>query len=109
MLVCLVNDIADLKRIEDGSFTCKNSKFNPRKALDFVISIFTLQCELQKAKLQIVGDDNCVPKKLVGDKARLEQVIFTLIKYCLRLSKGSNIFVRPAYDPVSFSFTVRIG
>ena len=98
MNVCLVNDIADIKRIEDGSFTSQMTRFNPKKALAFVLSIFTQQCYLQKARLQLLVDDQFIPSRLVGDKARLEQVLFTLIRYCLKLSKGSKIFVKPFYD-----------
>ena len=74
MLVCLVNSLADLKRIEDGSFAIKKHNFNPKKALGFVLSIFSQQCMLQKAKLHLLTDDDCVPTRLIGDKTRLEQV-----------------------------------
>ena len=44
LIVCLVNDIVDLNRIEEGSFYVHKSKFNARKALEFVINIFAEQC-----------------------------------------------------------------
>ena len=44
LLVCLVNDIVDLNRIEEGSFHVHTSEFNARNALNFVISIFAEQC-----------------------------------------------------------------
>ena len=39
-----------------------------------------------------------IPKILVGDKARLEQILVTLIKYCLRLTYGNDILIIPSYD-----------
>ena len=39
-----------------------------------------------------------IPKKLVGDKVRLEQILVTLIKYCLRLTFGRDLLIIPKYD-----------
>ena len=44
LIVCLVNDIADLKKIEEGSFFVNLVNFNPRETLKFVIGIFDHQC-----------------------------------------------------------------
>ena len=40
LIVCLVNDIIDLKKIEEGRFFVHNINFNPRETLKFVMDIF---------------------------------------------------------------------
>ena len=40
LIVCLVNDIVDLKKIEEGRFFAHKVNFNPRKTLNFVMDIF---------------------------------------------------------------------
>ena len=44
LIVCLVNDIVDLKRIEEGRFFVQRTNFNPRETLKFVMGIFDHQC-----------------------------------------------------------------
>ena len=40
LLLALVNDILDLKMIEDGLFEPKKQLFNPTKTLEFIKSMF---------------------------------------------------------------------
>ena len=49
-----------------------------------------------------------IPKKLVGDKVRLEQILVTLIKYCMRLTFGNDILIIPEYDAESETLTVKV-
>ena len=51
MLVCLVNDVLDLKQIEDLNFTPKKETFSPTATFNFVTSMFAPQLAMQKAKL----------------------------------------------------------
>ena len=43
LLLCLVNDILDLKLIEEKKFTPKLALFDPRETLDFIVDLFTAQ------------------------------------------------------------------
>ena len=49
-----------------------------------------------------------IPKKLVGDKVRLEQILVTLIKYCLRLTFGKDILIIPNYDAEIETLSVKV-
>ena len=40
LLLCLVNDLLDLKMIEQGLFTDQIAKFKPLETFDFLIDIF---------------------------------------------------------------------
>ena len=40
LLLCLVNDLLDLKMIEQGVFTGQVAKFKPLETFDFLIDIF---------------------------------------------------------------------
>ena len=41
LLLCLVNDILDLKLIEEKKFKPKLALFDPRETLDFIVDLFT--------------------------------------------------------------------
>ena len=40
MLLCLVNGVLDIKLIENDRFKARCIKFDPTKALEFVVEIF---------------------------------------------------------------------
>ena len=46
MLLCLVNDMLDIRMIENGVLEQKLNFFSPVKLLKFIISMFMPQCKL---------------------------------------------------------------
>ena len=51
LLLCLVNDVLDLKQIERGEFEKKNSNFNPHAILEFISSMFQHHAKMKKTKI----------------------------------------------------------
>ena len=51
LLLCLVNDILDLKLIEENKFVPKNEIFSPRDTFNFITSMFAPQVEMQNSTL----------------------------------------------------------
>ena len=43
LLLCLVNDVLDIKLIQEGKFKPKLEKFEPKKLLDFIVAMFQTQ------------------------------------------------------------------
>ena len=94
MLLCLVNDILDLKLIEENKFVSKNELFSPRETFKFITNMFAPQVEMQNSTLsftemekltepgqssmQILGSlvpqpqNRFLPDKLLGDQIRLK-------------------------------------
>ena len=50
-LLCMVNDILDMKLIQQDKFNEKVEDFCPTKALEFIVAIFTPQSIMQKTKI----------------------------------------------------------
>ena len=48
LLLCLVNDVLDIKLIEEGKFQKKMERFEPQKLLDFIVAMFEPQAEMQQ-------------------------------------------------------------
>ena len=53
LLLSLVNDILDLKLIEEGQFEAKMERFNPREAIDFILKMLNGQVALSNTKIQV--------------------------------------------------------
>ena len=51
LLLCLVNDILDLKLIEENKFVPKNEVFSPRDTFNFITNMFAPQVEMQNSTL----------------------------------------------------------
>ena len=52
LLLCLVNDILDLKLIEENKFVPKNEVFSPRETFNFITNMFAPQVEMQNSTLR---------------------------------------------------------
>ena len=51
LLICLVNDILDMKMIEQGKFVTRNQRFNPIDTFKFIMNIFAQQAGMQQTDL----------------------------------------------------------
>ena len=91
LLLCLVNDILDLKMIEQGKFLTRKQEFNPLDIFKFIESIFSKTAQLQKTSLSFkpcielafpppqddlvlpeIEPPVSLPKQLIGDPIRLK-------------------------------------
>ncbi len=51
LLLCLVNDVLDIKLIESGKFEPKIQEFSPLETLQFIHDMFSPQASMQKSNL----------------------------------------------------------
>ena len=51
LLLCLVNDVLDIKLIQEGKFKPKLEKFEPKKLLDFIVAMFQPQSQMQHTSI----------------------------------------------------------
>ena len=91
MLLCLVNDVLDIKLIEQGQFVPKIGSFAPQETFEFIMDMFKPQAEMQNTDIQFEtvsctsldqafrhGHDprqmpsQPLPEKLMGDNLRLK-------------------------------------
>ena len=118
LLLCLVNDILDLKMIDQDRFITRSELFNPNVTFKFVSNIFKKQAEMMDAPLifetvqklrspEIVGPDDRelfddelapLPQQLIGDHLRLKQVLVNLVKNALKFSYGKPVRIKSCYN-----------
>lgn len=66
MLLCLVNDVLDIKMIKKGIYEPKLEAFSPKETLDFIVAIFMPLCQSQQTKL----DYSCVDQYYFDSAAK---------------------------------------
>lgn len=94
-LLAVVNDVLDFSKIEAGKMDFSQSNFELLPLIDSVIAIMELKANEEKLTLNKFLGEN-LPKFLVGDPVRLNQILLNLINNAIKYTKEGfvNIHVR---------------
>ncbi|ORX90315.1 hypothetical protein K493DRAFT_356942 [Basidiobolus meristosporus CBS 931.73] len=94
VLLRVVNDILDMAKLEAGKIKLKPMDFNLHDLVQSTVDLFSEQKEQKNLKLTFSCDPS-VPKMVVGDSARIQQVLMNLLGNALKFTdKGEvSIFV----------------
>ncbi|RMG83848.1 MAG: response regulator [Bacteroidetes bacterium] len=88
-LVVFINDVLDFSKIEAGKLDLESREFAPRKLMDEVQTRFASQAQKQGVKMDFSMDKK-IPEKLLGDPARLNQIISNLLTTSLKYTEGEG-------------------
>ncbi len=92
-LLALLNDLLDFSKIEAGRFDLVDVAFEPRRLIKEVTDLFRVR--LAEGVTIEVEDDASLPLWLLGDAARLRQIVSNLIGNAVKFtSHGGRITVR---------------
>jgi len=92
-LLCIINDILDLSKIEAGKFSLELSAIDPVLAVENALD---LVAPLAHAKdLELVCDlAPELPRAIIGDEGRLRQILINLAGNAIKFSGHGNVIVR---------------
>jgi len=96
----IINDILDFSRIATGKMSFMMQPFELRSCVRSVAAIFAMQADSKGIRFLLEIDDS-VPERVVGDEARLRQVLMNLVGNAVKFTEHGEIgvSVRPAQDP----------
>ena len=90
MLLYLINDILDFSKIEAGKLDIENIKFNIRATVEDAVSIIVPKSEEKHIEIHIMIKSN-VPAEVIGDPARLRQVLNKLLGNAIKFTEKGEI------------------
>ena len=90
MLLYLINDILDFSKIEAGKLVVENIKFNLRTAVEDTVSIIIPKAEEKHIEIHVMINSS-VPEEVIGDPARLRQVLNNLIGNAVKFTERGEI------------------
>ncbi len=90
LLMRIINDILDFSKVEAGRLELEETPFFLRSALDGVVANLDVQAR-QKGLTLTVHVDGQVPDILIGDPARLMQVIVNLVANGLKFTPAGEV------------------
>ncbi len=92
-LKVIINDILDLASIESGKLKFEKIAFNLTDLLPSLISTFTYQAREKKLSLHYTIEES-LNRFLVGDPARLNQILINLISNAVKFTHAGSIHIR---------------
>ncbi|NCC25476.1 MAG: hybrid sensor histidine kinase/response regulator, partial [Deltaproteobacteria bacterium] len=103
----LLSDILDLSRVEAGKLDIHRAPFEIRTLEDSVLGLFTITAQDKGLELICVTDPT-LPRRLVGDEARIRQVLFNLVGNALKFTDTGRISVEITALPERPSGEIRV-
>ncbi|MEO7743540.1 MAG: ATP-binding protein, partial [Usitatibacter sp.] len=97
-LLDLINDILDLSKVESGHMTLENLDFELREVLDRALEMMAIRAKEKGLGLELDIKPG-VPDVLVGDPARLRQVLINLIGNAVKFTQAGKVTLRVERDP----------
>ena len=91
-LLVLINDILDLAKVDAGKMTFEENAFEMELDIRAMLHLFDLKFQEKNLKLLVEYDSN-IPKVLIGDSVRLNQIIVNLVSNAIKFTPKGEITV----------------
>ncbi len=92
-LLALINDVLEIARIEAGHVELKNAPFDLSTMVSDVVDLMRLRAEEKGLWLQ-VDQSSVFPQYIVGDEARLRQILINLLGNAVKFTLQGGITLR---------------
>ncbi len=92
-LLGIINEILDLSKIESANFTIKESTFNIAELVSSVSDMLSSSLKEKGLAFNIVIDES-VPETVMGDPARLRQVLINLTHNAFKFTERGSVTVK---------------
>ncbi|WP_198314556.1 PAS domain S-box protein [Chitinibacter sp. GC72] len=92
-LLSLINDLLDFSKIEAGHLELERIEFDLRHTLEGAVDIVSEKANSQMIDLACLVDP-LVPEKLIGDPARLRQIMLNLLNNAIKFTHQGEVVAR---------------
>ncbi len=106
-LTHLLSDILDLSRMEAGKLVVDETEFDIKSQKDSVVELFSLEARKKGLYLDFVIDEK-LPAVLIGDGARLRQVLFNLVGNSIKFTKKGYVRVEASLISLEKSASCKV-
>lgn len=99
-LLAIINDILDFSKIDEGKMEVEHQPFNLRDCIES--SMVLVKAKAQEKGLGLAYEiDESVPGSILGDAARLRQVLVNLLSNAVKFTKEGYVSVMVSPSPGS--------
>ncbi len=99
ILLGVVNDILEVSEIQNGKVVFENAPFDLPELLGNLEKVMRYKAQEKDLSLELIVGDN-VPRFIVGDKLRLNQVLYNLVGNAIKFTDSGyvKIYVKKLFD-----------
>ncbi|PKQ65474.1 hypothetical protein BZG02_00255 [Labilibaculum filiforme] len=110
-LIQIINDILDYSKIEAGQIEIENIDFDIRKLSDTIFQLLNYKASERDIDFKIEIDE-LIPKLIVGDSFRLNQILMNLTNNALKFTQNGSVIlsikcIEKTDDCVSLFFSIK--
>ncbi|HEX5509778.1 MAG TPA: ATP-binding protein [Pseudolabrys sp.] len=107
-LLSLIDEILDFSKIEAGKLELETQAFSLSSLVESMTELLAPRAQAKEIEIASYVDDR-VPENVVGDAARLRQVLLNLAGNAIKFTErgGVAILVEPTENPDQVKFTIR--
>ena len=110
-LLCIVNDVLDLSKIEAGKLEIEEIPFDLRNTIEGVVDSIAHEAGQKGLEVMLYLSPD-VPSHVTGDPGRLRQILINLAGNALKFTHKGEIYIKGALfedlgDRVNIRFSVR--
>jgi len=106
-LLRVINDVLDFSKMEAGMLSLESEPLDLRHVITDVLENFTVQAAEQQL-LMAVEVDGSVPPMLVGDEARIRQILFNLVGNAVKFTPSGRVTVAAWTQPLEAPGEMRL-
>lgn len=92
-LLSIINNILDFSKIESGKLELESSEFNLRETIEVVLEVVSGANRSSQLEVMYTLDEN-VPKYLIGDFNRLQQVLTNIVANAYKFTAEGEILLK---------------
>lgn len=92
-LLTLINDLLDFSKIEAGKLDLEMIEFDARSTLEETLDIVAARAAAKGLNLACLVESS-VPARLVGDPARLRQILLNLLNNAVKFTEHGDVVAR---------------
>ena len=89
-LLQFINDILDINKIESKKIVFEHVSFDIDKTLDEIVKIYSLRANEKNLTLELIKDPQ-LPKEVIGDPVRLNQILLNLLSNAIKFTNEGGI------------------
>ncbi len=104
-LLAIVNRVLDFSRLESGEVELDPITFSPRETLRHALDLVRAKAATKNLALRI-DVQSAVPQRLVGDEAKIRQVLFNLVANAVRFTPSGHVELGLTSEDGGYRFSV---
>lgn len=109
-LLSIINDVLDYSKLDSGQMTIDPVSFDLRDCISGTVNMLLAQATKKGLYLDVI-EDHALPDRVVGDDARLRQILVNLIGNAIKFTEVGGVTLAPSVlrkdDKMLFSVSIK--